>query len=146
MGGTERARTGREGPRGLDSGSRPNIPVNSKVSQKGIHLRLAHGFRMADAVEEDESTAPVVVGVLGPPAEVADPAGMADAIEQFRLCGIWRRGRHGHLRGSEGVFGPAQIPAPRAAGLCRSLRRLPSRKALSQIKPTARFNLWRTRK
>jgi hypothetical protein len=40
---------------------------------------------MPDAVEEDESAAPVVVRILSPPAEVADAAGMSQAVEELRL-------------------------------------------------------------
>ena len=89
-----------------------DVPFNSKVSQEGIDLRLAHRLGMSHLVEEDESAAPVMVSVLGPPTVMAHSASVAQAVEELRLGGIWGGGRHGRFRGGLGVLGPAQFPAP----------------------------------
>jgi len=67
---------------------------------------------MADAVKEDAPPTPVVVGIFCPPAEVADPAGVTEAVEEFWLLG-WRR--HGNFRRVARILGFAQIPSPQQA-------------------------------
>ena len=101
-----------EGTQRLVLGRSRNLAVYCQMGQEGVDFRLAHGPGAADAMEDDEPSAPVVVGVLSPATVMAHSAGMAQAVEELRLGGIWGRGRHGRIRGGVRVLGAAQFPAP----------------------------------
>src|SRR5437763_411500 len=63
---------------------RGDVAGDRQVGQEGVHLRLGHRVRVADAVEPDEPLGPVVVRGLGADAVVADAAGGPEAVGELR--------------------------------------------------------------
>ena len=71
--------------------------VRGEAREKRRHLARAQAVRMPPIVMDDEATDPMAVGLFGPAAEVADAAGMSDAIHETGLAGrhraVWCEGR-----------------------------------------------------
>src|SRR5262245_22036252 len=90
--------------------SRHARPANGAVREEGHDLERAHLLWMALAVKQDEAADPVGVGVLGAAREVAQPRGLADALEESR-----RLSRGGRQRESGCGTGLDQTVATRSA-------------------------------
>lgn len=61
-----------------------DLPVRREMIQKRCHLRLAHGFGVALAVEKDEAPDPVRVRLLRAPAVIAATDRLVHPVEQTR--------------------------------------------------------------
>jgi len=59
------------------------LAFHRQVPEKGVDFDGAHFQRVPFVVEDNEALGPIVVGVFGANAHVADAASMAKAIEQF---------------------------------------------------------------
>src|SRR2546421_9503236 len=68
------------------SGSMRHLPFDSERAEKLRDLGPAHLGRMPLAVKQDEATDPSDIGLLGAPTAVAQPIGLAHAIQQSRLA------------------------------------------------------------
>ena len=58
--------------------------LDGEVREEGVHLRFGHRVRVSLVVEENVPPSPVVVGVFRAKGIMADAAGAAKPVEQFR--------------------------------------------------------------
>jgi len=63
-----------------------HLPFDSERAEKLRDLGPAHLGRMPLAVKQDEATDPSDIGLLGAPTAVAQPIGLAHAIQQSGLA------------------------------------------------------------
>jgi hypothetical protein len=57
--------------------------LDGQMGQEGLHLASAHLPGMSLAVEEDEATNPIDIGLLGADGVVQQPELLPDLVEEF---------------------------------------------------------------
>ena len=63
-----------------------DVALRREMIEKRRHLRFAHRFRVALAVEKDETLDPVHVGIFRAPAVVTPPDRLVHPVEQARAA------------------------------------------------------------